>query len=115
LRLAEPVRRGCEIAHDLLPRVRSYSRVKIWNCRLAPLIVAAATRDDDDDRKAHPKTLAQVRERYGDVCDRTLERAVNDGRLPPPSYPFNNKIPFWDEDVLEAHERTAVLKQGGAP
>jgi len=57
----------------------------------------------------------QVRERYGDVCDRTLERAVNDGRLPPPSYPFNNKIPFWDEDVLEAHERTAVLKQGGAP
>jgi hypothetical protein len=25
----------------------------------------------------------QVRARYGDVCDRTLERAVNDGRRSP--------------------------------
>ena len=55
---------------------------------------------------------AQVRERYGDICDRTLERAVNDGRLPPPEFPFLNRVPFWREEVLEEHERAAVLKQG---
>ena len=54
----------------------------------------------------------QVRERYGDVCDRTVERAINSGRLPPPQFPFGNRIPFWDEETLEAHERAAVLKQG---
>lgn len=51
----------------------------------------------------------QVRERYGDCCDRTLERAVRDGRLPPPEFPFGNRIPFWSEEALEAHERTAVM------
>jgi hypothetical protein len=51
----------------------------------------------------------QVRARYGDCCDRTIERAVIDGRLPPPEFPFANKIPFWDEDTLERHERTVVL------
>jgi len=52
----------------------------------------------------------QVRARYGDVTDRTLERAVKDGRIPPPEFPFANRIPFWDEERLEAHERAAALK-----
>jgi hypothetical protein len=52
----------------------------------------------------------QVRERYGNVVDRTIERAVRDGRIPPPEYPFNNKVPFWDEQRLEAHERAAAMK-----
>jgi hypothetical protein len=52
----------------------------------------------------------QVRERYGNVVDKTIERAVKDGRIPPPEYPFNNKVPFWDEERLEAHERAAAMK-----
>jgi hypothetical protein len=50
-----------------------------------------------------------VRERYGNVCDRTIERAVIDGRLPPPEFPFGNKIPCWDEDRLDASDRAAAL------
>jgi hypothetical protein len=53
----------------------------------------------------------QLRERYGDIVDKTVERHVKDGRLPPPEYPFGNKVPFWDEEVLEAHERAAILKR----
>jgi hypothetical protein len=56
----------------------------------------------------------QVRERYGDVTDRTVERAVKAGRIPPPEYPFNNKVPMWAEDVLEAHERNALMKSTAA-
>jgi hypothetical protein len=65
----------------------------------------------------HPKNTPkrwlrkrQVRERYGDVVDRTVERAVKAGRLPPPAFPFGNRIPFWDEERLEAHECDAAMK-----
>jgi hypothetical protein len=51
-----------------------------------------------------------VQERYGDVCSRTIDRAVGDGRLPAPHYPFSNKIPYWDGDELDAHDRAAALK-----
>jgi hypothetical protein len=64
----------------------------------------------------NPKTRAkrwlrkrQLRERYGDINPRTIERAVAAGRLPPPQFPFGNRIPFWDEAVLEEHERAAVI------
>ena len=49
-----------------------------------------------------------VRERYGDVAARTIERAVEAGRLPPPEFPFSNRVPFWDEAVLEQHDRAAA-------
>jgi hypothetical protein len=52
-----------------------------------------------------------VRARYGNVVDRTVERAVRDGRLPPPEYPFGNRIPLWNEETLEAHERAAAMKR----
>jgi hypothetical protein len=51
----------------------------------------------------------QLRERYGDVVDKTIERAVKDGRIPPPEFPFDNKVPFWDEETLEAHERAVIM------
>jgi hypothetical protein len=57
----------------------------------------------------------QVRERYGDISDRTVERAIIAGRLPPPEFPFSNRTPFWDEAVLEEHERAAVLTAKAAP
>jgi hypothetical protein len=56
----------------------------------------------------------QMRERYGNVTDRTIERAVKDGRLPPPQFPFNNAVPFWDEETVAAHERAATMKPASA-
>jgi hypothetical protein len=56
----------------------------------------------------------EVRERYGNVVDRTVERAVRDGRLPPPQFPFGNRIPLWDLEALEAHERAAAMKATAA-
>jgi hypothetical protein len=50
-----------------------------------------------------------LRERYGDCADRTIERMVIDGRLPPPEYPFHNRIPAWQEDILDEHDRAAVM------
>jgi hypothetical protein len=48
--------------------------------------------------------------RYGDVVDRSIERAVKDGRLPAPEFPLGNKIPFWDEEKLDEHDRRIVTE-----
>jgi hypothetical protein len=53
----------------------------------------------------------QVRERYGEVTDRTVERAVKDGRIPPPEFPFGNRIPYWSEEALEANERATAMNK----
>jgi hypothetical protein len=53
----------------------------------------------------------QLRERDGGVVDKTIERAVKDGRIPPPEFPFDNNVPFWDEAVLEEHERAVTMKR----
>lgn len=46
-----------------------------------------------------------VRARYGDCSDSAVERRSKDGRLPPPEFPFGNKIPAWRESVLDRHDR----------
>jgi hypothetical protein len=33
---------------------------------------------------------------------------VKDGRLPPPDFPFGNRFPAWDADVLDQHDRAVV-------
>jgi hypothetical protein len=48
--------------------------------------------------------------RYGDVVPRSIERAVKDGRLPAPEYPLGNKIPFWNEEKLDEHDRRVVTE-----
>jgi hypothetical protein len=53
---------------------------------------------------------ADVAARYGNVCIRTIDRAVEDGRLPPPKYPFGNKMPFWDGAELDAHDRNLAAR-----
>jgi hypothetical protein len=53
---------------------------------------------------------AQVAARYN-VCGRTIDRAVEDGRLPPPKYPLGPKIPYWDGDDLDAHDRASTLSR----
>jgi hypothetical protein len=50
----------------------------------------------------------KVRERYSAGCDKTIERMVHEGRLPPPEYPFGNRIPAWREDVLDAHDAKVI-------
>jgi hypothetical protein len=50
-----------------------------------------------------------LRARYGDCSDRTIERMVADGRLPPPEFPFENRIPAWREETLEARDRAATV------
>ncbi len=51
-----------------------------------------------------------VRGRYGDVSDSWVERATKDGRLPPPEFPFGNKIPAWRESTLDKHDRAATMR-----
>jgi hypothetical protein len=48
--------------------------------------------------------------RYGDVVPRSIERAVKDGRLPAPEYPLGNKVPFWNEEELDKHDRKIVTE-----
>lgn len=48
----------------------------------------------------------RVAERYG-VNIRTVERMVEDERLPRPAY--RGRIPLWDEDALDASDRAAAL------
>jgi hypothetical protein len=50
----------------------------------------------------------QVCQRYGNITPRTLERMVNDGRLPLPEFPYGNRIPAWQEETLDAHDRDVV-------
>jgi hypothetical protein len=50
----------------------------------------------------------QVRARYGNCSDRTIDRMVEAGKLPPPQHPLRNKIPFWSLAELEASDRAAA-------
>lgn len=51
-----------------------------------------------------------VRARYGDCCNKTLERMVLDGRVPPPEYFGDSRTPFWEESNLDAHDRMVVMR-----
>jgi hypothetical protein len=50
----------------------------------------------------------QVRARYSMGCDKTLERAVQQGRLPEPQYHFQNRIPAWRESELDEHDAKVI-------
>jgi hypothetical protein len=52
----------------------------------------------------------RVKKRY-DCTDRTIERMVKDGRLPPPHYQPGSRTPLWDEDELEENDRRATLER----
>jgi hypothetical protein len=53
----------------------------------------------------------QVRRRYGDCTDKTIERKVHLGLLPKPEYPLGPNVPMWDEKVLDAHDQTVKEQQ----
>jgi hypothetical protein len=50
----------------------------------------------------------QVRERYGNCSDRTIDRMVEKGKLPPPHHPLSNKVPFWSLAELDASDKAAA-------
>jgi predicted DNA-binding transcriptional regulator AlpA len=52
----------------------------------------------------------QVRTRYGEVSDRSIDRMVQDGRLPKPKYFGGNRIPYWSETELDVNDRAAVTR-----
>jgi hypothetical protein len=54
------------------------------------------------------KRKKQVRERYGNICDRTVDGWVQSGRLPPPHYFAGSPFPFWNEDELDAADQAAL-------
>jgi hypothetical protein len=54
----------------------------------------------------------QVAQRYGNITTRSVERAVEDGRIPPPEYPMGLHTPMWDLAKLEANERVAAMHGG---
>jgi hypothetical protein len=54
------------------------------------------------------KRKRQVRERYGNCSDKTVERMVKAKKLPPPEYPFGNKTPMWDEAKLDESDNAAA-------
>lgn len=47
-----------------------------------------------------------VADRYG-ITDRTVERMVDDGRLPAPIY--RSRMPLWRESELDESDRAAAL------
>jgi hypothetical protein len=47
--------------------------------------------------------------RYGGLHPRSIERAAEAGRIPPPEFPLGTATPLWDLKKLEANERAAVL------
>jgi hypothetical protein len=55
----------------------------------------------------------QVAQRYGNITTRSVERAAQDGRIPPPEYPFGSHTPLWDLAKLEANERATAIRGGG--
>jgi hypothetical protein len=54
----------------------------------------------------------QLAQRYGDVTLRSIERAVEAGRIPAPEYPCGEHTPLWDLEKLETNERAAVIRSG---
>jgi hypothetical protein len=48
----------------------------------------------------------QVAQRYS-ITPRTVERMVDDGRLPPPDF-YRGKLPFWGEHTLDKADRAAA-------
>jgi hypothetical protein len=47
-----------------------------------------------------------VAKRY-DCDERTVDRMKLDGRIPPPIY--RGRVPMWDQDELDASDRSFVL------
>jgi hypothetical protein len=66
--------------------------------------------DHEEKRERRYLRKKQVRVRYGYESDRSIERAVGDGRLPRPTMSLG-RFPLWAEDILDAHDARAARAQ----
>ena len=69
--------------------------------------------DHEEKRERRYLRKKQLRARYGYESDRSIERAVGDGRLPRPTMSLG-RFPLWAEDILDAHDARAARAQVAA-
>ncbi len=55
-------------------------------------------------RRLRQQSLAT---RY-DCTVRSVQRMIDDGRIPPPDF-YLGRVPYWNEETLEANERSAAI------
>jgi predicted DNA-binding transcriptional regulator AlpA len=51
---------------------------------------------------------AQVATRYC-TTKRWVDKMVEEGRLPKPTYPTSYRVPLWNEAELDQHDRAVVV------
>ena len=51
---------------------------------------------------------AQVATRYC-ITKRWVDKMVEQGRLPKPTYPTSYRVPLWNEAELDQHDRAVVV------
>lgn len=49
----------------------------------------------------------QLRKRWANMPESTFHDLRAKGLIPRPIYPFGPTTPYWDMDVIEAHERVS--------
>lgn len=73
--------------------------------------VSKAERVKRSTRRYHSKT--DLADRYR-VATRTIDRWKGDGHFPEPDLILPNGAPRWSDELIVAHERSAVGKKGAA-
>jgi hypothetical protein len=63
--------------------------------------------DQEEKKERRYLRKKQLRVRYGYESDRSIERAVEDGRLPAPTM-YVGRFPLWAEDTLDAYDAKAA-------
>ena len=77
--------------------------------RLAP----PPTRRDERANPLRYLSAKQVMRRYADISQMTLWRWLRDGILPPPDL-VRNRLRFWREDRLDAHDAEKMRNRSAA-
>ena len=54
-----------------------------------------------------------VAERY-QIHERSVDRKAMSGQLPRPHYPVGPRVPMWDEEELDQHDRRAGARRAEA-
>jgi hypothetical protein len=65
--------------------------------------------EEDEEQKKRKRYLRKLglRERYGNICEKTVDRYRRKGRIPEPDF-YINQIPFWSEDRLDEADLKAM-------
>ena len=62
--------------------------------------------EEQKKRKTYVRKLG-LRKRYGDVCEKTIDRYRKKGRIPKPDF-YIGPIPFWSDERLDEADRKAA-------